>query len=506
VDAGGDGRLAGARCRRVTSPAAPAAMVDFNTILRWVNAGLVVATIAAYMVMGANADVDADTVVLATILGVQTHLALVVEARRRDPFVVLTAFLLVVYFSTRILTLILVPWSFVLDRFPYSAADTDFALLFMVVANLFLYAGFYVVRGGDRLRVKSEGWQPRAPNRALILVVATIIFIYGKGALGLDRLPRAIQVGFVFASQSIVLLLALTFYLLFRDRLSRTYAAVLIGLLVVEMLLHSLAGSRSAFVYSFQNVVMALLAVYGVMVVSRRLVVYSVIALPLVAVFLVISFVVSTYVRAFNAGASVSLSSAISLVRSAQENVGREDVVQTGLPLLLSRVGYFDYSAELIAHRREYAPVITLPAYARSVVDNLLSPGFDVFDQPRISNSLRFVYAETGKPSRVASAEAYQSDQLNLYGELYILFAYASLPVFFVIAFLFKKAYLAARDADPYMVAAKRVVILMVFLLLFNSFGLDWLLTDIVPLAVSIYLYRYFFRSLRVSAPQPAAS
>ena len=116
--------------------------VDFNHILGFLNIVIATVTVVAYSRVGGNEYLSGDSVLLSTLLAVQTQLALFIERRRRDPFVIVVAFILVLYYLLRVLTLLLVPFSFVLDRFPYVAADSTNALLFMLIANTFLYAGF----------------------------------------------------------------------------------------------------------------------------------------------------------------------------------------------------------------------------------------------------------------------------------------------------------------------------------------------------------------------------
>lgn len=470
-------------------------MVDLNRILRWINAIIAGVTVVVYLQIGGNDYIDTETIVLATLLALQNHVALLVERRRRDPFVILLTFILILYYSLRVFTLLVFPFSFVLDRFPYAPSDSNHALLFILLANTFLYAGFYAVRGGTRLRVDVGQWRPTAPSRALLLVVTTIIFIYMKGILwNPESIPRALQFLLIFLSQNIVLLLALTYYLVFRQAMSRAYAGALLALLVLEMLLHSLAGSRSAFIYSLQNVLLVILAVRGSVPVPRKLVLVGLAILPLAMVFLVAAFTISTFIRASTAtGEPFSPSATFELSRATGERLSRDYALEAGLPVMLSRAGFFDYSAEVLAHSREYAEVINVSAYGRSIIDNLLTPGFDIFDQPKISNSLQFVYSGKGKPSKVVSAAEYQSDQLGIYGELYVLFGYASLPLFFTGAFLIKHAYMALHDANPFVLTIKRVVTLYMFAVIVNSFGLDWALMEFLPLVVAIYIYRYFF-------------
>ena len=479
--------------------------VDLNGILAWINALVVLATVFAFTQVGGNEYMNGTTVVLAAVLGVQTQAALWIERRRRDPFVIVLAFILILYYSLRLLTLLLVGSSIVLDRFPYAPSDSNVALLFMIVANAFFYAGLYVVRGTGRVTVDVGTWRPSAPLRAMVFVAVAMALIYSRAILfDPNDTPRIVQLFFTFASQSVIFLMALAYYLVFRRRMSAGLARAFLALLIVEMIVHTLSGSRSAFVYALQNALIVLLAVHGSVALPRRLVVVGVAALPFAVALLVASFVISTTVGIFRAsGQPVTPAAVIESATATATRIDRDDAVEAGLPLIFSRAGFFDYSAEVIAHRRQYASVINPAAYVRSVVDNLLSPGFDLFDQPKISNALKFVYADRGTPSKAASSEEYQSDQLGIYGELFVLFGYAALPVFFVGAFLIKRVYFSLRSENPFTLAIKRVVTLAIFVQIVNSFGFDWTIAEVVPFVAGLYIFRVFFAAGPAAARRP---
>jgi hypothetical protein len=139
--------------------------------------------------------------------------------------------------------------------------------------------------------------------------------------------------------------------------------------------------------------------------------------------------------------------------------------------------------------------VFNMAAYGRSIVDNLLTPGFDVYDQPKIGNALQFVYEDMGTPSKELISENYQSDQFDIHGELYALFGYASLPLFFLIAFGLKRIYVRVSSPSPFVLAMKRIVILSAFIKIVDSYGMDWTIIEMVPFVAAIFLYTLFFRS-----------
>jgi hypothetical protein len=479
----------------------PTRAVDFNRVIGWINLLLAAATGLVYLEVGQNDYLNGESIVLALLLAAQVQGALLIERRRRDPFVVLVCFILVTYYALRILTLLMVPFSFVLDRFEYLPADSNRALLFLLVANVFLFAGLFSRATPVDDPAWLRTWRPRSPGRVIFVVVMAMLVIYTRGAFwSTDSIPRALYFVVMFFAQAFIFLMSLTYFLVFRSTLSWRVRAALIGLLVLEMVLHTLSGSRSAIVGILQNILIVILAVSGTVRIPRRALVVGVLVSPVVAAILIGTFVLSTYTRTFTSTGGSSLATALEAVESAGDRLTTDYVLEAGLPVVLSRVGFFDYAAEVMAHREQYARVVNFGAYARSVTDNLLSPGFDLFDQPKISNSLRFVYEDLGVPSKTVSAEEYQSDQLGIYGELFVLFGWLSLPCFYLVGTLSKRIYASITDADPFLRTIKRVIVITLFVELINSFGMDWVLMDVIPFVVSLYLYRVFFPT-RVASP-----
>jgi hypothetical protein len=281
-------------------------------------------------------------------------------------------------------------------------------------------------------------------------------------------------------------------------------------LIIIEMALHTLAGSRSALVGFVESCTIVILAMAGSMRFRRKYLILGVILSPVIVAALVGSFAISTFNRANREGASFDVSQALTTARESGADLAVDPGLDLVLPPMFARVGFFDFSAEIIAHREEYRSVLNLTAYAKSIVDNVLTPGFDVYDQPRTAYALQFLYREWGTPSKEAAVEFYQSDQLGIYGELYGLFAYASLPLFFLTAYLLKRTFVRLKGANPFTFAMKRVIVLFVFVDILHSYGVEWVMVETVPLVAAIFIFGPFFAtkpiSVRTRSPAAAAS
>lgn len=467
--------------------------IDLNSILMIVNFIITVLIVFAFNRIQGNEYINQETIVLAVILSIQTHVALFIERRQRDPFVILLAFTMILYFSLRIFTLTLYPISEVFDRYPYNAENSNDAIIFIVIANTFLFAGFYVVKFKTSPIIDASNWRSTSTARVIFLMLFAIVFIYTSGN---GVLPRMLNFLVLLVSQDIIFLMALVYYFTFKDTLSRKFVATLIALILFEAILHILSGSRSAIIGIIMNITFAILAVAGSIKFNKKYVLIGLVLMPVFVALLTASFILSTTIRASKeiktSQNSFNLMEAIDYASATNVEM---DNFEPLLAPIFSRVGFYDYSAEIIAHSGRYSSVLNFESYGKSIIDNLLTPGFDVFDQPKISNSLNFIYRGLGKPSKNLVGEGYQSDQLGIYGEFYALFGYASIAPFFLMAFLLKRIYVGLRSANPYILAMKRIILLYLFDVSINSFGFDWLLIQAAPFVASIYIYRFFFPS-----------
>lgn len=483
-------------------------MVDLNSLLILANAVIATLIVQGWANAGNNQYVDGLTPVLGVLLCAETVLALLLERRSRDPFVTLLAFITTFYFSLRIYTLTLFPFSGVFDRFAYAASDTDYALIFIIIANVFMYAGLRAVPFKGHLAVQVGRWRAASPFRACLLLLAAIGFGFFKGNYWTpENIPRVLNFLVLFIEEYIIVLMALSYFILFRRSFSGLAAVVLALLVIGEIVLSVLFGSRSAIVTTIQTCMLVVLAIAGCIRVPARWLTLGVLSLPALVLLMGASFVIATHNREnkdTGAKGKFDVTSAIEFSRQGAETLSDDRDLAVILPPIFARGGFFDFAAELIAHREQYASVFTLSTYYKSIVDNLLTPGFDVYDQPKIGNALEFVYEGLGDPSKIVAEEFYQSDQLEIYGEFYAMYGYLSLPLFFIVAWLLKRVYVRLKAGDPYALTMKRVVVLFIWVEVINSFGLDWLAAEVFPLVFAIFMWRFFFASKL--APQGARS
>lgn len=478
-------------------------LIDFNKLLQGAN--LLIAVLLAFRLsQGLSWDyVDQETLILGLLLCAQTQVALILERRRRDPFVLLLAMEMVCYYTLRIYTLTLDPFSVVFDRFTFETADMNRALVFILVANIALYAGLRFARGEGE-PVKNTEWTAVSPGRIAVLIIVAIIFDYVRSTYWTENggIPRQYQWLTLFLTPGIIGLMSITYYFIYRRSLSQRFIVLLMLLIAVEMGLATLLGSRSAIFGFIQNFLVAILAVFGSFQMQRRYVWLAALVVPVIIGLLIASFAIGTFNRAKKeVGVSFDVSRALEVAKDPAEDLSVGASLPDVLPQLWARAAFLDFSAELMANQDRYRVLINPTTYAESIVDNILTPGFDVYGQPLVAQSLQFIYADMGKPSKEVISENYQSDQLGVYGEFYVLAGYWCLPVLFLVTYALKRVYLAFRDPQPFQLVMKRIVVLFIYMQFIRSFGIDYIILVTLPLVASMYLYRWFFASRRVLVP-----
>ncbi len=454
-------------------------------ILRFCNLG--VASLLVWDLVTADLSahpyINRLTLVLGLALCLQTYIVLRLQQRHPDPFVLVMTYLLTFFYSLRLFTLVHYPFSDVFPRIVYLPQDSNFALFFMLVANGCMYAGFHFVKLDPQIEPTSP--PERSKLRFMMaLFVLSVLF----GPFIRMELPTAIAgpLTFLFNSflmPNLILLVMAAYVVVHRKQLPKSYAGAVVAGAVYLCVLQTLGFSRSGLLTILDNSIILFVALVPMIRIQRKLVYFGFALLPVALMLAFTLYTISTTSRLMKGFSGTTLSEQIELIQTSQRAVNDEGLVDQNAARALARAGYFDYSAELIANQERYSEFITLGNYARSVVDSVFTPGFDVFDQPRVSNLLKYAGTSVNQFSRKQEAAGYHSDALGLYGEVYNLFGFlGSLPVLFCIAYVLKRVYRGSGRALTVAEGCKRVFIVAIFFRMFNSFGFDWVLMDAVTL------------------------
>jgi len=468
--------------------------IDLNSILKWSNILFCILFIFIFLVNGPTEYINKFTIVLGVLLSIQIGVFLFFEKKKRDPFVLLLCFQMVVYFVLRIVSLSLDFYSVVFARFPFNASNLNYALIFILCANLALYTGLSLnkikIPLNDPLFVV-KNWPTKTYNVILVLFIGYIIGL--SGTLGFVLVDAFFSIlTALFVKLSVILFMVLVYLFVFKDKLSKTTFNVLLVGLIVFILIQTLTGSRSAILTVLNFCIFSILAIHGVIKIKKWTIVGISFLIPLMIAF----YLVATFLRP-----RLQEKRAV-IGYETFEVMGEFNILQTiqedahfVLAPIFDRIGFLDYTAETIANSNKYYTILNLSYFPRSIIDNVLTPGFDIFDVPLESNAERFIYeSNSGPPLKSKVAEAYQSDQFTFYGEFYVMFGkWFSLVLIFFIGFIVKRIYLKIDDKYEYFCFMKRSIVLAVFYELLNSFGIDWLMLDILGFVFTYKIFKIFF-------------
>jgi hypothetical protein len=277
---------------------------------------------------------------------------------------------------------------------------------------------------------------------------------------------------------------------MFKDKISAKFKFILIVSLIIYVIIATLVGSRGAILIIIYFLLFSILSFHTIVYVKKSVIVLSIIMAPI----LILIFTLSTFLRPRlekRANLGVETISVLKEFDLKETITNNSELV---LSPIFDRLGYLDYGAELIAHKKVYDPIFTLKYYGMSFIDNILTPGFDVFDIPKISNSQKFLYNNEGNPTKSKVDEAYQSDEFTLYGEFYVVFGeWFSLIAIFLLAFSLKRIYVKLSGKNIFELCIKRSIVLMVFYYFIQSYGIDWIASITLGFIVTYFMFKRFF-------------
>jgi hypothetical protein len=241
-------------------------------------------------------------------------------------------------------------------------------------------------------------------------------------------------------------------------------------------LLHTFLGSRSAILMVFYCILFVTLAENNYIKLKKN----SLVFITVVLLITIPLFTAITFMRTIigdKERQSISVEN-IKLVTDFDYNFSDAEFI---LSPVFQRIGYLDFASELIASEDKYYSLFNIKYYSMSIIDNILTPGFDFFDTPKIATAQKFVYEDLGRPSKAKVAEEYHSDCFTIYGEFFVLFrGWAALLPIFLITYFINSLYNKVGGKDHYLRLINKSILLLIFFNILQSFGLDTLVAAII--------------------------
>lgn len=458
---------------------------DLNGILQAGNFLVVVCTLVFYAFAGGNEYIDTYTVAIFTCFGMQNALLLLWEKKAPEPLLLILLMTVIPFYMLRVPTLIYEPWSTVLVRFPFSSDHMNHALLFIMFAVLSLAVG---VKAGKGRRTTKAAAEPigRSAGLRLFGILALLTCLDFLAVFGIT-VPFQ---GFlsVFFYTDVVLILLFVAYALEKKEspvLPRSWYLVLFIAFVV---VRTLGGSRSALLTTALSVCFVSFSMYRTVRIRRYVAVVLMGLLPIAF----IGFSVTTFYRPYRQAKllgviDVTPQEFVDLYLKNVTSGSFNDNMKIVLCPMFDRAGYLDMAADMIINRERYAAVVNPIYYFKSVVDNVFTPGIDLFDTPRAANNTVSIYNNLPLLKRDEVDTFYQSDMFTLFGESYVFFGgYPALLACFLVGFLSKLLFEAIGVSSGMWHHALRAVFLKLYNLSLWSFGFDWQVGDILFIFISL--------------------
>jgi hypothetical protein len=480
-------------------------------IFAWgVLANVLICLLGSYLLArnGVNRWVDGSSVTLLWLLGLENIGMLFLARRTNDPFVAILVGLTTIFYMGRVDSLLFDPYSiaFTFAGFPVSSDHVNATLRLVFWGNLAVFLGVTAAKA-RRVVPREDRWTRMTSRLVIALAIvfaANFLFEVTLGALG--RVGASLLQ--VIMSTHMVLLMAMTFLLLNRRQLAWLHRVTLASMLALFVALTVIIGSRSGLLVLLILGLCALLAPQKRLEVRWSWLAWAIVVPPLA----ITLFSVASLVRleGYQPGVSVSTQRVRAALAFDAFDYGSSRIL---LRPVLDRVGFLDYATVMVAGAEHYAPVISVEYYFKSLVDNLLSPGFDVYDAPRTSQTIRFL-PRGDVPSHARAAEEYNSSQLTAYGELFVLFRgfwpFAIAALGFM-GYIFARLFARIRTEDEYHCYLYRGVVLLAFHNWLNSFGLDWMAVELRNWIATLLFFEWFVvrggakRYWRAGASAPVA-
>ena len=464
--------------------------IGFNLLLKGLNILFISLAFILYYSTGGNHYVNERTIFLCLLLAIELHLFLSYAQKNRNLLLTILCFDLILYYSARVVTLLYTEYSVVFSRLDAVITnDVNHTLSFIIISNLALFTGIVASKTMRNSKYKSAVIGKHASGKCVVFFLFISVILGFPDFIQFGALAGLMSfVKFYFLNPFNTVLLAVLYLVIHSDRMNNMLKIILISLLVVQVLGLVLYSSRSAI-----PTIMLVVLIASLVKNSNKLYVkfsHLIISLILTVLSLFL-FVFTSYIRPIVNEGNISNREKIVLLQNF-DFVDRMEP-RKALSPIFDRIGFLDYATEIIAHERNYSDIIRPSYYFKSIMDNVLSPGFDFFDTPKVANALSFRYSNKGELSLKNVDGSYQSDQLTMYGEYYALFGgWFSIVFFFLTGFVFQSQIQLGDKNSSLLGKIYQGIVLYLFLRFIDSFGIDWMAQNVLTLYFSYLIFKNY--------------
>lgn len=457
--------------------------ISLYYLLKLLSIVLEICLLWMYIIQGPNTYINMFSVVLGTGLTILIYCILVDAEKSNNHLLMLLSIWTLLFIVTRIITLNYTEFSNELPRCNANVNNINSTLLIIIVGTSVLWVGLRYKLGQCNLRTITP------PKHNFKKALKLFWFALASNVLSSLNIPLLSDIAIFLISYFLDLLaistfMSIYFISLWNNLQTKNKYLFIFSLLSFAILL-TFGGSRSGILVLLKIVLYISLAFNNIKI-KKKYLMYLGGLLPI----MIFIFGYSTYMRQTD---SVQLSTGqkIELVKTFFVESDKFLSKEMMSPIF-DRIGFLDYACESFVQRENFGEFITVNQELKSIIDNTLTPGFDIFDAARISNTIVNYYEYGASASKTKNLNyGYHSDEFTIYGELCILFG---IPIMFIILYIIArfirniwlKQIVKPRISSVYILT----IILLLFEKLLSSFGLDWMVVDIISFSISYIIFK----------------
>lgn len=470
--------------------------ISIYKLLEISNLLLLLAMFAVYFSVGNTHYINEYTIVINSLITCISF-AVIRDAQRNDnQLLTILSLMMILFFQMRVVTLNWTEYTEVLDfRVKTDSSGYNYALCFVCVAYVVLWRAVHIESlhkpDGINLSVASN-----AGKRVLVFLYCAFTI---DVATALD-VPVVAQTGrylsTFFFNFLFMLMLGFCYFISRWKKESRSNKIALFALIIIYIAVYTLIGRRATIYGIFVFLVFAALALNKIRIKK----IYIFIAL-IISPIMILFFSYSTFLRSMGEK-TLDISTQEELLTTFGENLRMNDFKVVISPVF-DRVGYLDWADEMIINRDFLKNYIKPSYYFESIVDNLLTPGFNIYDMPKMSNVIEKCYEYKVKPNTITyklDYGQYKSDGMSLYGEAYLLLGpFFSLFYILIIGLFLRNFYNKNKNGNQPQLIWKRIIVFYMFYEIIGSFGLDWSVIHLVSFIINYYIYNWLIRENKVN-------
>lgn len=461
--------------------------ISFYAILKILNIIAFFGLFLVFNTYGTTTYVNLTTIILASLLCILNILILNDSQRNENSFLLVLSFWILFFYIGRVLSLNYTDYSVVLRRFDATPFEINKTLGYGIICILACWIGLHFKNvQKNKIYKYCLNISPNIISKSLYLYWGALFFeIISRLSIPAISSFAKICNNFILKPQYVLLIISIIIIKNWTkiEKKYRVYYLASVGSFVLEL---TMGGSRAGLYFIAKMIFYICLALQITRVNIKPLFI-GLMCLPL----MIFMFTYSTYMRQMDAR-NVSLSEKITMINEVA-TYSQTLPIDKLLAPVFDRIGFLDYTCEMYSNSKSLSKIVNVEQELKSIVDNALSPGFDVFDAPRVGTVITNFY-EYGpiKSKRLSTSLDYHSDELTLFGESYLLFGIPLCFVFLLsLVSYIKKILLKPRNTIEEDLIL-HVFSLYLFEVLLSSFGFDWLILEIVCIFMTYKIYFSF--------------